>query len=166
MTFPLPDGICREVCRPPRSMPRLMNAKDAIRMAKAAVRNGEDACQVARGVSLAVGCTCDKEVQDVADGRHILDKAIDEFRIAVGKLAEQLGLEAGKLKGQIDQPTDSLTRRLLRRLSAFISAYEIIKAMIRVYNAGDELEKAFVVFMNDVQRLLLCVQGVKSDGNQ
>lgn len=54
MTFPLPQGLCRKVCRPVRHPPRVIRAAEVFRMARAAKRNGEGPCTILSSAYKAV----------------------------------------------------------------------------------------------------------------
>ena len=80
MSFPLPQGVCRKVCRPVRIPPRIVKPVDVIRMAKAAVRHGTQPCELTRMVANAVDCKlCDKEIQDVDLGLQYLKEVLGDL---------------------------------------------------------------------------------------
>lgn len=54
MTFPLPQGVCRKVCRPTRSPPRVIRASEVFRISRAAKRNGEGPCTILSSAYRAV----------------------------------------------------------------------------------------------------------------
>lgn len=54
MTFPLPQGVCRKVCRPVRRPARVIRAAEVFRIARAAKRNGEGPCTILSSAYRAV----------------------------------------------------------------------------------------------------------------
>lgn len=73
MTFPLPQGICRKVCRPTRVPPRVIRASEVFRIARAAKRNGESPCSILASAYRAL--PLDHHVRLTAAARALAESA-------------------------------------------------------------------------------------------
>lgn len=162
MTFPLPTGICRKVCRPPRNPPRRTDTDDVVRMARAAVRNGADPCELAGVVRRELGCACSDEALSVQQGLEAIAEDRDALRAAFEELLIALGILA---KGSIPQapppPGDPVWRQWLRRIRALLRWAEVAGALYNLWEAVAEFSRVLDTFVDDVARLLRCIAGEK-----
>lgn len=172
MTFPLPEGTCRTVCRPARKTPRLIRLNDAVRLAKAAVDNGEKPCEVSAAIYRALQCRpCGPALDDVITGRDLL---VDSWRgvraalatvlrlVGLGTLADQLEDDEQPETGEpIDPeqiPSGSFWGRLWRRfiwivrLVAFLQAIGELVSALLLYN------RRLAEFLNALADYLRCLE--------
>lgn len=163
MSFPLPSGICRKVCRPVRVPPRLSGWKEAVRFAKAAVRHGDDPCFVASQVAKAVGCDicgCGKEIEEVIEASRRAGSAWVDVLTALYGLIEALSgltLVPGP-GGQIPEPGTWWTR-FLRLLKRIIRPAEFVGALLELVQAVDNFEAAFYALQRAIEALRKCKEG-------
>jgi len=159
MNFPLPSGICRKVCRPVRFPPRLSGWREAVRFAKAAVKNGDDPCFVASQVAIAVGCDicgCGEEMLAVEKASNAAGQAWAAVRLALYALIEALsGLNLGDQGGQIPDP-ESWWRRFLRLLKRIIRPAQFIDALWIFVSAVDDFERTFYALQTAIAALEKC----------
>ena len=88
MTFPLPQGVCRKVCRPTRNPPRIIRASEVFRIARAEKRNGEGPCTILSSAYRAVPeLDYPAKLTAAADA---LDQAYAEVFEAAGTVAKDL----------------------------------------------------------------------------
>lgn len=157
--FPLPQGICRKVCRPVRFPPRLSGWKEAVRFAKAAVRHGDDPCFVASQVAIAVGCDicgCQQELEDVILKSAKAGTAWADVVLALLGLIEALsGLDLRPPRGQLPEP-ESWWLRFIRLLKKIIRPAEFIRALRDLVNAVDTFEAAFYDLTRAIEALKKC----------
>lgn len=161
MTFPLPNGYCRSVCRPKRVSPRLVTIREVVRFARTAVKNGDRPCDIVSGVADAVGCDCKESAQMVADGIPVLREAQEELISRMVDLANTLGFGLFDLKDAIPRPQDGLLRRLWRRLSVFLLVKDIVEQMYAVFVAGQAFFAILDSWITAVSDLLTCLEGGK-----
>lgn len=176
MTFPLPTGVCRPVCRPNRKEPRLIRLKDAVRLAKAAVDNGDDPCDVSKAVFLALRCRpCERELQDLVEGRDLLIQAWRQVReklatilrlVGLGTFADQLVEDEEPSTGEPinpeNIPSGSFWGRLWRRflwivrLVAFLQAIGELVTALLLYN------QRLAQFLNALADYLTCLESTNA----
>jgi len=152
--FPLPDGYCRNVCRPNRKFPRRFKLSDAVRIAVAAVENGEDACVLARAVRAAVGCTNEKCAEawlDFDNGVQAAEEDLAAVSDAVMELLEALGLPPEEDK------VETIARRLLRILRSLILVYEIANAIANLIIAVGALALTVRRLIESARGLANCI---------
>jgi hypothetical protein len=160
MSFPLPSGVCRRVCRPVRSPPRLTGWREAVRFAKAAVKNGDDPCFVASQVAIAVGCDicgCGEEMLAVEKASDAAGLAWADVRFALYGLIEALsGLDLrDQPPGQIPDP-ESWWKRFLRLLRRLIRPAEFLDALWAFVSAVDAFDQAFYSLQVAIAALEKC----------
>ena len=103
MKFPLPSG-CRKVCRPVRNPPRLSRLEVCVRMAIAAMKNGEDPCAISSTIAVAVGCQpCQAESEALSISVGQLEDSVGMLFDALVALADLFGLKRGS--GIPDDPS-------------------------------------------------------------
>lgn len=164
MNFPLPSGICRKVCRPVRFPPRLTGWREAVRFAKAAVKNGDDPCFVASQVAAAVGCDicgCAEELANVIAASESAGRAWRDVLIALLGLIEALSgltLTPGP-GGQVPDP-GTWWQRFLRLLKRIIRPAEFVDALLAFVEAVDAFEAEFYSLQRAIQALEKCKQGL------
>lgn len=160
MTFPLPQGLCRRVCRPVRVPPRLSGWKEAVRFARAAVRHGDDPCFVASQVAIAVGCDicgCGEELEAVIKASDNAGLKWADVLIGLYGLVEALsGIRLGG--GQLPDP-GTWWDRFLRFLRRVIRPAEIIGALWELVSAVDAFEAAFYDLQRAIDALQKCKEG-------
>lgn len=161
MTFPLPQGTCRKVCRPVRVPPRLSGWKEAVRFARAAVRHGDDPCFVVSRVAIAVGCDicgCGEELEAVIKASQVAGARWADVVAALLGLIEALsGLTlTPKPGGQVPDP-GTWWQRFLRLLRRIIRPAEVVSAILELVQAVDEFEAAFY----DLQKAITALQKCK-----
>ncbi len=138
MTFPLPQGICRKVCRPVRDPPRVVRANEVFRIARAAARNGEFPCAILSAAYQAVPqLNYPRRLSDVSKA---LVAAVEEVnRLTGAALEAALDLQGGRIL----LPWRVLT--LLYRL------YELFDALNQLSDAQIDSVK----LMNEILRCLI-----------
>lgn len=167
MSFPLPQGVCRQVCRPVRFPPRLTGWKEAVRFAKAAVKNGDEPCFVAEQVAKAVGCelsACGKEVDAVIAAGKIASASWADVLTALLGLIEAitgLTLTLGP-GGQIPEP-EGWWPRFLRLLRRIIRPAEFIDALLTLVQAIDDFDEAFYDLRGALDALEKCKEGQREN---
>lgn len=167
MSFPLPDGICRPVCRPKRSTPRLVGPKDAARFAKAAVENGYECREVMKEVKKAIPCAaCEKEIQDVDQGLQVLGEDAEAVVSAILNLLEAVGIPTKGTPEPDDKtiPETPWWKRLLRAVNVVTRVSEIVEAILTLYHAVNSLAATITQVVEAVRSLMQCCGGEK-DGN-
>jgi len=98
MSFPLPSGYCREVCRPVRE-PRYSKLDVIIRMANAAVRRGTAGpCEIVDAVAQAVGCATDPCAAEREELVRQAERTVEAVW-AVIEAAEDLGIKVNIRRG-------------------------------------------------------------------
>ena len=163
MSFPLPQGQCRQVCRPVRFPPRVSTWREAVRFAKAAVRNGDEPCFVAAEVAKAVGCDvcgCGAEIAAVIAASKKAGGAWADVVLALLGLIEAIsGLSLGG-GGQVPEP-DTWWQRFLRLLRRIIRPAEFVDALYSLVQAVDTFEQEFYALQEAVKALEECKEGSK-----
>lgn len=157
MTFPLPGGICRKVCRPQRSTPRQMEPKDVARLALATIKNGWTPCEVMEAVRARIQCaTCEAEIQSVDAGFQALEEDAKALLEAILELLESLGIPAKEKPPEKGDPEPPWWRRLLRALNLAAKVREFVVAVIGIYEAVVELNQTISQLIADVRELMQC----------
>lgn len=176
MTFPLPTGVCRPVCRPNRKEPRLIRLKDAVRLAKAAVDNGDGACEVTTAIFRALGCRpCERQLQEMVEGRDLLIQAWRQVReklatvlrlVGLGTLADQLVDDEEPSTGEpIDPeniPSGSFWGRLWRRFLWIVRLVAFLQAIGELVTALLEYNRRLAQFLNAFQDYLACLESTNA----
>ena len=162
MTFPLPQGVCRRVCRPVRDPPRLSGWREACRFARAAVRHGDDPCFVAAEVAKAVGCSldgCGEELEAVIKASAVAGARWADVVLALLGLIEALsGLTlTPSPPGQLPDP-GSWWQRFLRFLRRIVRPLEIADALWQLVQAVDAFEAAFYDLQRAIAALKKCTE--------
>lgn len=158
--FPLPNGICREVCRPFRTRNRVVKLGDVVRFAKAAVKHGADRCEVAGAVAKAVECDkCRKE--QAALGRASIDYVyqLGLLEDAIRDLRDALGFPDER-----NSPTrvpkdwlESLTSRF-KRLFGWLN---ILIILARIIDASEGVIQESHTLLRAQEDLLQCLGNVE-----
>lgn len=175
MHFPLPSGICRKVCRPARSTPRLIGQADVVRLARAAVRHGADPCALSRAVRRAMGCCCDDVLRSIDDGVQAIMEDIDRIQEILDGMAELAGILIPPLRGKsrpgdVFQPVTQARgwRLILQKLGNLIRPSVILAALVELAIAIKQLIDDILVLLEDISRLMTCCscEEPSNDGNQ
>jgi hypothetical protein len=158
MTFPLPRGICRKVCRPVRAN-MFARTEVVVRMATAAVRRGEDACELVSRVAVAVNCApnpCEIEAEALSISLALAEDAAGRAIDAARELADEFSWSRGQ--GLRPEDDTSWWDELLARLN-------LIARIIRITIAVFDLLEAFLDFLDatylswrDARALVRCIQ--------
>jgi len=96
MTFPLPQGVCRKVCRPVRRPARVIRAAEVYRIARAAKRNGEAPCTILSSAYRAtpeLGYPASLDAASMA----LVDAAQKVNELTAEVLADLVGLRGGRV---------------------------------------------------------------------
>ena len=132
MPFPLDQGVCRVVCRPNRSKPRRVKIPAVVRFANAAVRDGEDPCDVVRAVVDELGCgPCEGLEMDVVEALDVVIEVRERLRDAVVNLLLAFGIEPEET-----QQKDTFLDKLIRRLRGLINIIDLANALIELVAAA------------------------------
>lgn len=159
MTFPLPQGICRKVCRPVRSPPRQMEPKDVARLALATVKNGYSQCDVLDAVRAVISCPkCQAAIDAVDTGLQALEEDFARLLEAILALLESLGIPAKTEPGD-KWETEPWWRRLLRMLNLAAKVREFVLAVLEVYYAVKALNQTIQTLITDIRELMKCCSG-------
>lgn len=155
MTYPLPIGVCRTVCRT-KTAP--MDAQVVARMAKSAVKNGDDPCLVVELVRIATGCRgeCTEEAQNVEVGLDALREAVDELESALLDLLRALNLKGPPSNDPLSK--ESLLERILKYLKFLSSLKKLVSAILDVWDAYSRFLMVFRQFIDDVAALIRCLR--------
>jgi len=160
MTFPLPGGICRQVCRPKRSPPRQMEPRDVARLALATVKNGYSQCDVMDAVRAVISCPkCQAAIDAVDLGLQVLEEDFKRLLEAILALLESLGIPARTQPGD-KWETEPWWRRLLRMINLAAKVWEFVNAVLEVYYAVQALNQTIRVLIQDIRELMKCCSGV------
>lgn len=170
MTFPLPVGVCRKVCRPVRDPPRVVRVSAVVRMARAAVKHGAEPCEVVREVLQEVGCElCKEHIEGVRDGIEALVEAIADFLKALYDLIDALlGIRVQQLP---PAEGDAVRIRtfweklllLLRRALIVFRIKEAADALFELIDAWARLNEVLAQFMIEANALANCVEGFSDE---
>lgn len=162
--FPLRSGVCRVVCRPRRSEPRVVTVKAAVRFAKAAVSHGADPCKVVSSVRNAVGgaCSCEREREDVLQGLDALSEAWGEFWQALFNfIAAMFGVRSWE---EFDRLSKASWWQILWSRIRFVWAVNgIANAFWELIRAIRELKKISEEFRKASADLLVCLDRGSED---
>lgn len=160
MSFPLPDGICRPVCRPKRKFPRRFTKKDVARVALAAVENGEDSCAVLAAVKEVVACPssdCGAEWADFDAGVQAAEEDLQALLDALKNLLEALGLPRAA-PDELKDP-ETIAQRLLRIVRNLVLIYDIGRAISDVIVAVGALSVTVARLVEAARSLADCIGG-------
>jgi len=159
MTFPLPGGVCRQVCRPKRSPPRQMEPKDVARLALATVKNGYSSCDVLDAVRAVISCPkCQAAIDAVDNGLQALMEDSARLLEALYALVESLGIPKKILPGD-KYETEEWWRRLLRMINLVTKVRDFVEAVLEVYEAVLALNQTIRVLIADIRELMKCCSG-------
>ncbi len=158
MSFPLPRGVCRPVCRPRRAN-AFTRTEVVTRMALAAVRRGEDACAIVDSVANAVGCSpiaCEVEAESFSIALALVEEAAGRALDAAIDLADEFSWRRGaalRPEGESSWWADLLAQLNLaaRIIRITIAVYALLEAMF------DFLDRSFIAF-RDGRALLACLE--------
>jgi hypothetical protein len=161
MTFPLPGGICRQVCRPKRSPPRQMEPRDVARLALATVKNGYSQCDVLDAVRAVISCPkCKAAIDAVDTGLQALEEDFARLLEAILALLGSMGIPKRTLPGD-KYETEIWWRRLLRMINLVVKVREFVAAVLEVYEAVKALNQTIRVLIADIRELMKCCSGDK-----
>lgn len=154
MTYPLPIGVCRTVCRT-KTAP--MDAQVVARMAKSAVKNGDDPCLVVELVRIATGCndSCREEAANVELGLEALKEAVDELEKAIIDLLRALNLKGAPTDDPLSK--ESLLERIIKYIKFASSLKKLVTAILDVWDAYSKFVSTFRQFIDDVAALIRCL---------
>ncbi len=157
MPFPLPDGICRTVCRPNRKFPRQFTLKDAVRIAVATVENGVEPCQLIIEIRKAVGCEdeCANEFADFDAGVQAAEEDLSGLQDAIKQLLEALGIPQGE--PDIKDP-ETIVQRLVRLLRNIVLLYDIASALLNLISAVGSLATTVSRLVESARSLADCLR--------
>lgn len=162
--FPLPDGICRTVCRPNRSEQRTVTTKAAVRFARAAVTHGADPCDVVKAIRNAIGakCNCEQQQEEVIQGLDVLADGWDDLWEALLWLVKALvGIESWE---EFDKLSKVKWWQILwSRLKFLWSIKKVADALWDVIDAIRNLRQQEMAFRNAVADLIVCLNEGKDD---
>lgn len=161
---------CRVVCRKNRTEPRITKIADVVRMAKAAVKNGDAPCAITRAVGSAIGCTrsCEDDAEKVANLLADTDAAIDEVLDALLEFAR---IMSGGALDVYEEAMDAAIgdedisardriarafRRITRRVGFLFSIADVYQALVRVYSAIDVLYITYRSLASAATALIEC----------
>lgn len=157
MTFPLPDGICRKVCRPKRAVPRQMVPKDVARLALATVKNGWTPCEVLDAVRAVINCPrCEEEIRAVDEGLQALEEDAKALLEAILELLESLGIPTKEKPPEKGEPEPPWWRRLLRALNIATKVRDFVQAVIGIYETVAALNETISRLIADIRELMQC----------
>jgi len=166
--FPLPEGICRKVCRPVRRTPRVTKPGDVARMATAAVRHGASECAVLGAVYAALeGAGQAGHVLMVEEGLDELQEAVDELDGALFAILEDiLGIKITST-GQIPDD-ETIFEKFLRRIKQIMRVKAIAEDLIEVVKKWVALRVVMKELQRNIGLLLECLRGrdVIQDGSE
>jgi len=159
MTFPLPNGYCREVCRPARE-PRYSKVDAVVRLAVAAVRRGTAApCVIAEAVAQAIGCVPDPCGAEREELVRQADKTAEAAQAVIDAAAE-LGIKVNIDRGTYvpspeTDPTwwDNFVNAisLLWRWAEII--YNVYQLLLAIWDFLDQ----FAILLQDIVTLEQCL---------
>lgn len=156
MTFPLPNGVCREVCRPQRLPPRRTKVNDALRMSRAAIRNGGDGCELLAGILAITDCEiCQDEQRELAEARTVLSEGWNDVMAARAAVLESLGIDP-------ERETLGRIRRLVRALRFLFTLMRFARAVDDLLLQISRLNRAMPGIQSAITELFQCL-GAKND---
>lgn len=160
--FPLPNGYCRKVCRPARATPRQMSPKDVGRLARATAQNGYDPCFILAEVKKQLGCDeqdCSALIDAVDAGLQALEEDAQKVLQAILDVLTSLGLPKGEPPPEKGEPPTPWWRRLLRQLNIARKLYELVDAIVELWEAVNDLNETIARLIADVRGLMQCCKG-------
>lgn len=161
MSFPLPRGSCRTVCRPAREN-QYANTQFAVRAAVAAVARGANACDVSRAVADAVSCSprvCVFELENLLVSASRVTETSQQFMDAVGKL----GMDWGIMRKMPEAPRDDPWWQVfVETFKIVFKIVDFVIDIIAVVNAGWELLDATYIMILDSEGLARCLSETQS----
>lgn len=165
MTFPLPTGTCREVCRPAR-INRFSQKDVVIRMAIAAVKRGNDPCDIAVGVANAVECPlstpCTQEALQLSSSLQLFRDGLDQLLQAAIDLAEDFAWK--KAGAYMPEDETSWWEDLITKLNVMARIVKITVHVVALLDSlFDVVDRAYIV-ITDTLALIECVQASQGGG--
>lgn len=160
VSFPLPDGTCRRVCRPNRAVPRQINPKDVARLALAAVKNGYKDCEVMDAVRGVVKCSkCREKIEAVDEGLQALEEDARELLSAILELLGALGIPT---KGEEPEKgkTEAWWKKLLKAINLATKIRDFVEAVLKIYEGLLALNETVTRLIADVRELMKCCSEV------
>lgn len=150
---------CRVVCTPWRSEKRHFDIRAVARVARYAVRDGSDPCELVEAVSKEVGCECgacreeasalQALVDDVLQKRKALDDALNDLR-------GDLGINAGA-----NNDGDAWYRVLALKFRKLLAWAFILFDIAKIIDASEGLSESIAALLNAQQALLDCMRKEK-----
>ena len=145
---------CRVVCRPNRSEPRITKLSDAVRMALAAKRNGDDACAIAKAVADAVGCAAKKDCSGLRDALEAsMSVASARLIVVVDILSDYIATLTGGISDVVEEAMegsadtrDSAWDRLTRTIRAIVRRAQIAMSVTDILRFGYDMAVALEAF--------------------
>jgi len=148
-------STCRIVCTPWRSQKRHWTLQAVVRVARYAVRDGENACELAKAVATELGCECDKcpvevlnlnqAILEAQQAKSIMDSALQALRDDLG------------MKGRDSEDGDAWYRVLALRFRRLLGWLFILADIARIIDAAEELSESIGKMATSAQSLVECV---------
>lgn len=170
MTFPLQPG-CRKVCHPARNPPRVVRRQDVMRFARAAVKHGEDPCNLSKAIRRALGCCCDDVLASIDSGIQAIKEDWDRILEIVGGIGELLGIvielpKVGKpLPNGVAVTFEPGIVAILKRLWTGLRAGVVVAALLELLYAVGDMLNDIGVLIDDIGRLVKCCS-CEEEGNE
>lgn len=161
-------ATCRWVCTPWRSQKRHWTLPAVVRVARYAVRDGADPCELAKAVAEAVKCECGKCKEEAAALRALIQEEILEAQEALGEALDALRGDLGitrrkRNKDPKDSDGDAWYRALFIRFRRLFTWLFVLVDVARVIDAAEGMEALLGRVIAAQDALLKCVERGESE---
>lgn len=151
---------CRWVCTPWRSQKRHWTLPAVVRVARYAVRDGADPCELAKAVAEAVKCKCGKCEEEAKALRALIPEVIEAqkaLKDALDALRGDLGIT------RQDSDGDAWYRALFIRFRRLFSWLFVLVDVARVIDAAEGMEALLGRVIAAQDALLKCIEREESE---
>lgn len=153
-------AACRWACTPWRSQKRHWTLPAVVRVAGYAVRDGADACELARAVAKAVKCECGKCEEEAAALRALIPEVIEAqkaLKDALDALRGDLGIT------RQDSDGDAWYRALFIKFRRLFAWLFVLVDVARVIDAAEGMEELLGRVIAAQDALLDCIEKGESE---
>lgn len=148
-------ATCRWVCTPWRSQKRHWTLPAVVRVARYAVRDGADPCELAKAVAEAVKCECGKCKEEAAALRALIQEILEAqkaLKEALDALRGDLGIT------RQDSDGDAWYRALFIRFRRLFTWLFVLVDVARVIDAAEGMEALLGRVIAAQDALLTCIE--------
>lgn len=151
---------CRMVCTPWRSQKRHWTLPAVVRVARYAVRDGADACELAKAVAKEVKCDCGKCEEEAAELRALIPEIIEAqkaLKEALDALRGDLGITRQDADG------DAWYRALFIRFRRLLGWLFVLVDVAKVIDAAEGMEELLSRVIVAQDALLKCIESGENE---